>query len=371
MHIGVRKVRATTGVYILMAVLLLVSFGLHAEGRAAVQIPPVLPASAAVLRFPATSPGEAPNLGILFKDRGSVPASQKSDIPPWVPLATRFLSMALIAIPVWYFIKHLEWDRELKRLNAVLQARTDELTVMNESLASEVLERKHTEQSLEASRRDLRQLTSQLLRVQEEERQRISRDLHDDINQRLALLAIDIEALERALSTAPIDTVRAVRAIEDRVIELSDDVRHLAHQLHPSMLDDLGLSIALQRLLDDFTARTTVRGEFIDCDTPKPLPKQVATCLYRVAQESLRNVSRHAKAKQVQVQLRRMRNGLQLMISDDGVGFDKDRQRDKQEGLGLLSMKERVALVGGTLGIQSVPGEGTHVCAWAPLEKSG
>lgn len=371
MHIGAQKVRATTGVYILMAILLLVSFGLHAEGRAAVQSPPVLPASAAALHFPATSPGEAPNLRILFKDRGSVPASQESVIPPWVPLATRFLSMALIAIPVWYFIKHLEWDRELKRLNAGLQARTDELTVMNESLTSEVLVRKHTEQSLEASRGDLRQLAAQLIRVQEEERQRIARDLHDDINQRLALLTIDVEALERQLSTAPTHTLRAVRAIEDRVIELSDDVRHLAHQLHPSILNDLGLSIALQRLVDDFTARTGVQGDFIDQDSLRIRDQQIATCLYRVAQESLMNVSRHAKAKQVRIELARWQDGLRLVVSDDGVGFDRDRPHDKQGRLGLLSMKERVALVGGMLDIESVEGKGTRVCAWVPLEQQG
>jgi signal transduction histidine kinase len=279
------------------------------------------------------------------------------------------LLMVLVGVPMWYFVHHLERDEELKRLNSGLQVRTEELAAVNESLVTEVSERKRTEQSLEASRRDLRQLAAQLLRVQEEERQRIARDLHDDINQRLALLTIDVEALERRLSMAPIDTLRAVRAIEDRVIELSDDVRHLAHQLHPSILNDLGLSIALQRLVDDFTARTGVQGDFIDQDSLTIRDQKVSTCLYRVAQESLMNVSRHAKAKHVQIDLARLRNGLRLMIKDDGVGFDRDCQRDKREGLGLLSMRERVALVGGTLDIESVEGEGTGVCVWVPLEK--
>ncbi|MDR4470578.1 MAG: sensor histidine kinase [Nitrospira sp.] len=329
------------------------------------------PVPVALRSSPTIVPADALNIEAVLVEGRSVLKGDASDTRPWVPIATRLLSMALVAIPVWYFMAHLERDKELKRLNAGLQARTSELAAVNESLVAEVSERKRTEQSLEASRRDLRQLTSQLLRVQEEERQRISRDLHDDINQRLALLAVDIEALEQTLSTAPIDVVRTVRAIEDRVNELSDDVRHLAHQFHPSVLDDLGLSIALQRLLDDFTARTAVRGEFIDCDTPKPLPQEVATCLYRLAQESLRNVSRHAEAKQVRIELARLRDGLQLQVSDNGVGFDQTRQHDKHEGLGFVSMKERVALVGGTLDIQSVPGTGTRVCAWVPLEKIG
>jgi signal transduction histidine kinase len=279
------------------------------------------------------------------------------------------LLLALIAVLVWFIMDHMERDRDLKRLNEGLQARTQELAAVNESLLAEVSVRKQTEQSLEASRKDLRQLASQLLSVQEEERQRISRDLHDDINQRLALLAVDIDALEQQLLMAPISTVRAVRSIQDRVVELSDDVRHLAHQLHPSMLDDLGLSVALQRLVDDFTARTKVRVEFIDNDSPKLLAQEVATCLYRVAQESLRNVSRHAKAKQVRIELVRIRNGLDLTVSDDGVGFDPNRPQDKQGGLGLLSMRERVALVDGTLDIQSVEGEGTRVRCWVPLGK--
>lgn len=372
MYIGVRKVCAATGGSILLVVvLLLTSLGHHDEGRETIKISVSGAMSVALPSSPTIASAEAPNTGALLIEGRSVRKPDASESPPWVPIATRLLSMALVAIPVWYFMTHLERDRELKRLNTGLQRRTSELAAVNESLLAEVSERKRTEQSLEASRRDLRQLASQLLRVQEEERQRISRDLHDDINQRLALLAVDLEALDQTLSTAPIDVVRTVRAIEDRVNELSDDVRHLAHQLHPAILHDLGLTIALQRLVDDFTARTGVQGDLIHHDIPKPLPQEVATCFYRLAQESLRNVSRHAKAKQVRIELTRLRDGLQLVVRDNGEGFDMDRRRDQQEGLGLLSMKERVALVGGTLDIQSMPGKGTRVCAWVPLGKIG
>lgn len=367
--------RVAIGLSVLMVVLSLLSFHLHTEGDGSRKVISIGPVSPALLALPASFPVEVTNSRSLLSEGRRALGSDASDIQQGDPLVRRLfrmaLLMALVGIPMWYFIQHLGRDEELKRLNAGLQARTDELAAVNESLVMEVSERMRTEQSLEASRGDLRQLAAQLIRVQEEERQRIARDLHDDINQRLALLTIDVEALERQLSAAPTHTLRAVRAIEDRVIELSDDVRHLAHQLHPSILNDLGLSIALQRLVDDFTARTGVKGDFIDQDSLVIRDEQIATCLYRVAQESLMNVSRHAKARQVRIELARLREGLRLMVSDDGVGFNRDRQRDKRGRLGLLSMKERVALVGGMLDIESAEGEGTRVCAWVPLEKQG
>jgi signal transduction histidine kinase len=356
-----RTERVTIGLSVLLVVLSLLSFPFPAEGEGSSKIMsigrvlPVVPALSVPFLV------EMTNARSLLGEGDRPLGSDASDTRQGDPLVRRLfrmaLLMALVGIPMWYFFRHLDREEELKRLNVGLQARTKELAAVNESL--------------EASRGDLRQLAAQLIRVQEEERQRIARDLHDDINQRLALLTIDVEALERQLSTAPTHTLRAVRAIEDRVIELSDDVRHLAHQLHPSILNDLGLSIALQRFVEDFTARTGVQGDFIDQDSLKIRDQQIATCLYRVAQESLMNVSRHAKAKQVRIELGRWQDGLRLMISDDGVGFDRDRQHDKRGRLGLLSMKERVALVGGMLDIESVEGHGTRVCAWVPLEQQG
>ncbi len=374
MPIQVRRRFVAFGVAALTVGLFIIVLDLRTRLDVAIQVLSIGPVLLALLSPYGSLPVEASSLLTLLMGSSGVLSPRTYDIPPWVPAVTRFLfSMAVIGVPVWYFNNHREREEELQRLNdgggMRLQACTEKLAAVNESLVAEVSERMRTAQSLEASRWDPRQLASQLLCVQEEERRRISRDLHDDFNQRLALLAVDIEALERQLSTASIGTVRAVRAIQDRVIELSEDVRHLAHQLHPSILDDLGLSIALQRLVDDFTARTGVKGLFIDHDTPKPIPQEVATCLYRVAQESLGNISRHAKAKQVRIELVRLRSGLQLTVSDDGVGFDTNRSLHEQGGLGLLSMKERVALVDGILDVQSAKGRGTRVCAWVPFEK--
>ena len=256
-------------------------------------------------------------------------------------------------------------QEELQRLNEALdrrvQARTQELAAVNESLVAEVTERIQTEQSLEQSRQALQKLALQLLRVQEDERRRISRDLHDDINQQLALLAMDIEAVGKQLSSLPGNLGRAVCAIQDRVIELSDVVRHLAYQLHPSILDDLGLPIALQRLVEDFTARSHIRGSFGHKNISAAVPQEVATCLYRVTQESLSNVARHAEATQVDVELTGFQSELMVTITDNGVGFDSEQSRNGSHSLGLLGMKERVALVHGDLQVVSSVGKGTRV----------
>jgi PAS domain S-box-containing protein len=256
-------------------------------------------------------------------------------------------------------------QEELQRLNEALdrrvQIRTQELAAANESLVAEVAERMQTERSLESSRQALQKLTLQLLRVQEEERRRISRDLHDDINQRLALLAMDIEAVGRQFSSSPAHVGRAIQEIQDRVVELSDVVRHLAYQLHPSILDDLGLPIALQRLVDDFTARSRIRGSFGHKDIPAAVPQEIASCLYRVAQESLSNVARHASASQVDVELTLSQSELIVTITDNGVGFDSEQSGHGSRGLGLLGMKERVALVHGELLVSSAVGKGTRV----------
>ncbi|MDZ4856995.1 MAG: PAS domain S-box protein [Nitrospirota bacterium] len=256
-------------------------------------------------------------------------------------------------------------QEELQRLNEALdrrvQARTQELAAVNESLVAEVTERIQTEQSLEQSRQALQKLALQLLRVQEDERRRISRDLHDDINQQLALLAMDIEAVGKQLSSLPGNLGRAVCAIQDRVIELSDVVRHLAYQLHPSILDDLGLPIALQRLVEDFTARSHIRGSFGHKNISAAVPQEVATCLYRVTQESLSNVARHAEATQVDVELTGFQSELMVTFTDNGVGFDSEQSRNGSHSLGLLGMKERVALVHGDLQVVSSVGKGTRV----------
>lgn len=307
----------------------------------------------------------------LLTGVGAVLSPRAYGIPLWIPLANRAFSMVVVWMPVLYFVQRRKHEAQLRRLNEELEARvqdrTRELAAVNESLVVEVSERMQTEQSLEASRRELKQLAALLLRVEEEERRRISRDLHDDVNQRLALLAMDIESIEQQLSFPTYHAGHALRGLHGRVAELSEDVRHLAYQYHPSILDDLGLPIAMQRLVDDFVARTNIQGTLICRNIPGRLPQNIATCLYRVAQESLNNVVRHAKASRVAVEFAWSGQELTMTIADNGAGFTSKPSRNGTDGLGFLSMRERMTGVEGTLRIESAVGKGTEVTAIVPL----
>ncbi|MFO0707915.1 MAG: sensor histidine kinase [Nitrospira sp.] len=304
---------------------------------------------------------------------GGILSENPHEVPLWVPISNRAFSIWAMWMPVWYFDQRRKHEQQLQRMNTELDSRvkerTRQLATVNEALVAEITERMRTEQSLDFSRRELKRLASELIRVQEDERRRISRDLHDDINQRLALLAIAIEDVERQMPRLSEDLTHTVHAIAERITELSEDVRHLAYHYHPSILDDLGLSIAMRRLIEDVTARNNLHAHITCEDLPTTISPEIATCLYRVAQESLGNVVRHAKASRIDVSLERSRMGLTLTLADNGVGFASDHHRPNAGGLGLLSMKERVALVGGTLTIDSSVGAGTTVQASVPLRE--
>jgi PAS domain S-box-containing protein len=215
--------------------------------------------------------------------------------------------------------------------------------------------------------RQLQSLTTQLITAQEEERRRIARELHDDINQRLALLAIEMGSLENSLP-ASADQIRQIfQLLAQRVAAISDDVRRMAYQFHPSILDDLGLPAALKYLADEFSARTGTKTVVVQEELADPLPREIASCLYRIAQESLANVTKHAHAPRVELELTCDTHEVTLSIHDSGVGFDLDRIRTHHLGLGLVNMRERVRSVHGRLEIRSQPGQGTHISVQIPL----
>jgi PAS domain S-box-containing protein len=222
---------------------------------------------------------------------------------------------------------------------------------------------------LERSRLDLQALAGRLFTAQEDERRRISRELHDDLNQRLAILALEIEGLYQRLPRSREVTVERLRALHDGVVELSDAVHSLAYRLHASVLDDLGLPAALESLLGDYTQREAVEVEFNQERLLDPLPPEVASCLYRVAQEALRNVVRHAHAKRVTLSLGPSGTGISMVIADDGVGFDVPSTQHVGSSLGIVGMQERVRLVDGRLTLESRPGDGTHVDVWVPVPR--
>jgi signal transduction histidine kinase len=207
-------------------------------------------------------------------------------------------------------------------------------------------------------------LNRRLLHAQEEERKLIARELHDDFSQRLARLAIDAARLEYS-AAVPVEGRPA--PMRDELTRLSEDAHALAYQLHPSTLEDLGLSEALRNEAERFTRLEAVPVTVDIRDGSAKPSRETALCLFRIAQEGLRNVSRHAQARSVTVSCAPSGRGLELRLRDDGNGFDPDRRRERPS-LGLASMRERVETLGGRLAVRSAPGQGTEISVWAPLE---
>ncbi len=215
--------------------------------------------------------------------------------------------------------------------------------------------------------RQLQSLTTQLMTAQEEERRRISRELHDDINQQLALLAIDIGNLEDDPPPSIEKTQQTFQSLTQRLAGISDDVRRMAYHYHPSILDDLGLPAAVKHLAGEFSVRTGIKTIIVQDDALESLPREIASCLYRIAQESLANVSKHAQASRVELELTSDGQEVTLSIRDNGTGFDLDRTRAHHLGLGLVNLRERARSVQGRLEIQTRPGQGTHIAVQIPL----
>ena len=207
-------------------------------------------------------------------------------------------------------------------------------------------------------------LAGRLVTAHEDERRRLARELHDDVTQRLAGLAIEAAELEgHTKTTANGDAAHSIR---EGLVELGEDVHALSYRLHPSVIEDLGLVEALRIECDRVAHQGPLHVNF-DChDVPRKLPVDAALCLFRVAQEALRNVERHARAKNVEVSVKGKDGGVALAVRDNGAGFDTSRTSERAS-LGLASMRERVRLLDGRLHIQSGPGNGTSLSAWVPL----
>ena len=210
------------------------------------------------------------------------------------------------------------------------------------------------------------ELSGRLINAQEDERARLARELHDDVTQRLALLAMDAGREERNASSRPGGNT-IMQAMREGLVRLSEDVHALSYRLHPAILEDLGLMEALKSECERFSRTCPTRLQANAPDIPEELPQDVALCLFRIAQESLRNVARHARASRAEVRLQRLDGGLQLTVHDDGTGFDL-AGRHNGSSLGHASMRQRVSLLGGSLDIDSSPGHGTVIRAWVPLK---
>ncbi len=251
------------------------------------------------------------------------------------------------------------------------------MTDSNLKLKKEILRRKTVEESLTESKRlqagllensrqqqeRLRELSHQILRVQEEERKRISRELHDVIAQTLVGINVHVAALARETADAAQGLQEKIARTQLLVEESVDTVHRFAGELRPTVLDDLGLIPALQAFLASFIGKTGIQVAFQAASSVEECSDSVRTMLFRVAQEALANVSRHAKASQVTISLKRTSKVISMDITDDGQGFETGARTRKggANRLGLVGMRERVEMLGGTFQIDSTPGKSTTV----------
>jgi signal transduction histidine kinase len=280
-----------------------------------------------------------------------------------------------------------EANAHLNQTIQTLNQRGVDLTASNQRLQQEILRRKSVEESLRKSEQhysellaqsrhmqeQLRLLSRQLLSAQEEERKNISRELHDVIAQTLTGINVRLAALkkEAAINTKGLD--RNITSTQ-RLVEHSVDIVHqFARELRPAVLDDLGLIPALHSFMKSFTTRTGVHTS-LTTFTMKidKLDAAKRTVLFRVAQEALTNVARHARASRVEVCIQKLRNRICMKIKDDGKSFDVERTLHANGGkrLGLLGMRERLEMVGGSFAVESAPGKGTTVQAQIPFGKA-
>lgn len=280
----------------------------------------------------------------------------------------------------------LEADLQLKQFIETLSQRTVELAASNLELRQEVIHRKAAEEALKESERhysqlleqsvhlqdELRRLSRQILSAQEDERREISRELHDVIGQTLTSINLRLATLkkEAALNTEGLD--RNISHAQ-RLVEKSVNIVHrFARELRPAVLDDLGLIPALHSFMKNFTTRTGVRTQLTAFAGVERSDTTRRTVLFRVAQEALTNVARHAQASRVEVSIQKRPHRIRMTIKDDGKSFDVERVLHANGGkrLGLLGMRERLEMVGGSFAVESGQGQGTTVIAQIPSGKA-
>jgi PAS domain S-box-containing protein len=221
--------------------------------------------------------------------------------------------------------------------------------------AEDITRRKQMEEALS-------DMSRKLLESQEQERARIGRELHDDIGQRLAMLAMELDQLQGN----PSDVRNRVQRLREQTMQISSDVQALSHELHSSKLEYLGVVRGIKSWCKEFAARHRMEIDFRD-DVSSLLPFEVGLCLFRVLQEALHNSVKHSGVKRIEVQLAEHANEVHLTVSDLGTGFDIEAAK-QHGGLGLTSMQERVRLVNGTIEIQSKPLGGTTVRVRVPIK---
>jgi len=236
----------------------------------------------------------------------------------------------------------------------------------------DITERRHAEEALRESEQRLRFLTSKLLSAQERERKRISMELHDELGQSLAVLKLQIRAIERGLGDDQQDLKADALELLHYLDGVIDDIRRLSRDLSPAILEDLGLQSALKYLIDGVSKHYTVSHACEVEDLDHLFPSEAQIMIYRIFQECLTNISKHAGASEVSIAVKEDDGFISLVFEDNGAGFDPSQvsaRRASGRGLGLAALDERARMLGGTLEIRSQPGSGTRVICVIPVNQ--
>jgi two-component system CheB/CheR fusion protein len=245
-----------------------------------------------------------------------------------------------------------------------VQQRTAELDALNARLKQEVAGHQQAQQSRH-------ELQRRLVNAQEEERARISRELHDEVGQQISALMLALKALEAAMPAGGTpERLRELRATAEKV---GREIHDLATELRPIALDELGLARALAGYLEAWQSRTSIAVDFVSAGIDEPrLPSAIETTLYRIVQEAMNNVFKHAAAKTVSVSIERRGEHVLCIVEDDGTGFDQQTLSEHGDvrRIGIAGMRERVGIVGGELTIESDAGRGTTLRVKLPLGRA-
>jgi signal transduction histidine kinase len=226
-------------------------------------------------------------------------------------------------------------------------------------VAADITERKLAEEALAGVGR-------KLIEAQEAERTHIARELHDDVNQRIAVLALNLHVLRQGLSPSDIGTAEQIDDAYEQVTNLSADIQALSHRLHSSRLEYVGLKGAVTGFCREVSERQKLKIELRVDNLPETLPPEASLCLFRVLQEAVHNALKYSGTGECDVSLTGTATDIQLIVRDSGAGFDSDNLEG--QGLGLISMRERLRLVKGQLSIESRPGHGTTIRATVPVD---
>jgi signal transduction histidine kinase len=233
-------------------------------------------------------------------------------------------------------------------------------------LAADVRERRVAVEELKKAHSELKEFVPRLIAAQEQEKQRIARELHDDVVQRLALLSLELEGVQEDVPDVASEFRTRIGALQSKTTQITNDVQLLSHELHSSKLEYLGIVGVTKNFCEEFSERQKVEIDFQSHNLPTALPTELSLSLFRVLQEALRNAAKHSGVKRFEVRLWGSTGEIQLTISDLGAGFDTETAM-KSTGLGLTSMQERLRLVHGELSINSQPRGGTTIHARVPF----